>query len=461
MRKMFKNIFKFTVIAANVFISVNSFAKSPETPADCPPIEMIVDHSTFYAASPIFGMWGLYSDEFDFQGNEWRTVFKIGLPSKVESEAEALKRGQAIFNAEAEALLSTPIIGEDQSCIYADTWGESGKSKFDVRAIPKIHPMCMKNIEEHITKNWLNINDCNLNDSDIPAIIKVLDQHKEIIYLSAERNSISDEGATALAKRTTLRQINLEFNLIGDLGAIELAKNFRLHKLNLGWNYRIGDVGARALAGNTSLDDLDLQHNRIGNAGAIALANNISIRWLYLDDNKIGDEGAKAFMNNTNIESLDLESNQISDEGAVALSSNTTIETLDLGHNHISDNGAIAFAKNDKLQRLSLDHNQIGDRGAIQLAKNSTLEYLGLGRNIIGDAGAIAFANNMTLYRLDLSYNQIGEAGLAALANNKHLNVDTEGNNETLSNPYHIKKKNPLGKHHHHHFNSVKPKNNE
>jgi hypothetical protein len=49
----------------------------------------------------------------------------------------------------------------------------------------------------------------------------------------------------------------------------------------------IGDVGARALAGNATLRSLDVLDNDIGDEGATALARNATLRSLDLRNNPI------------------------------------------------------------------------------------------------------------------------------------------------------------------------------
>jgi Leucine-rich repeat (LRR) protein len=49
-------------------------------------------------------------------------------------------------------------------------------------------------------------------------------------------NQITDAGAVALSKNTTLRQLNLEDNQITNAGAISLSKNTTLRQLDLGSN---------------------------------------------------------------------------------------------------------------------------------------------------------------------------------------------------------------------------------
>jgi hypothetical protein len=75
-------------------------------------------------------------------------------------------------------------------------------------------------------------------------------------------NQITNAGAIALSKNTTLRQLNLWGNEITEAGAIALSKNTTLRQLNLGGN-QITEAGAIALSKNTTLRELNLWDNQI------------------------------------------------------------------------------------------------------------------------------------------------------------------------------------------------------
>jgi Leucine-rich repeat (LRR) protein len=204
-------------------------------------------------------------------------------------------------------------------------------------------------------------------------------------------------------------------------------------KLELVSNYFLSDNDAvdiaRALAGNTTLQTIDLTNNRIGDEGAIALAGNTTLQTLDLTNNRIGYEGARALADNKTLQTLNLDSNEIGDEGAIALAGNTTLQTLNLSDNKIGDEGARVLANNTTLQTLNLAYNKIGEIALAALAGNTTLQTLNLLGHRIGDEGAIALAGNTTLQTLNLPFNEIGDEGARALAGNRTLqNLDLYGN---------------------------------
>ncbi len=78
-----------------------------------------------------------------------------------------------------------------------------------------------------------------------------------LITLELDGNKISDVGAQALARSSTLDRLGLSYNNISDVGAQALARNGTLNSLGLSYN-NISEVGAQALAQNTLLTELGM-----------------------------------------------------------------------------------------------------------------------------------------------------------------------------------------------------------
>eukprot|EP00435_Cladocopium_sp_Y103_P019087 s843_g4.t1 len=101
-------------------------------------------------------------------------------------------------------------------------------------------------------------------------------------------------------------------------------------------------LGAKALAEalkmNTSVANINLEHNKIGSEGAEALAEALKINQSAL---------AEALKMNRSVTKIDLVFNNIGAEGAKALAEalkmNTSVTNIDLGWNYIDDEGAKAW----------------------------------------------------------------------------------------------------------------------
>ena len=275
----------------------------------------------------------------------------------------------------------------------------------------------------------LNLSSICTGDTAVADVIKaltdVLKHCTKLQTLNLNENSISNDGAKALAYGalkycTNLQILSLQSNTIGTDGAIAIADILKhltnLHILNLGQN-SIGTSGAKALVDSlkhcTNLQTFDLDHNGIGADGAKALADCLkhctNLQTLHLDDNGIGADGAKALVeclkHCTNLQTLHLDDNGIGADGAKALADGlkhcTNLQTLHLGWNEIGTDGAKALADCLKhctnLQTLHLELNKIGTDGAKALADGlkhcTNLQTLHLYLNAIGADDAIALAD--------------------------------------------------------------------
>jgi hypothetical protein len=283
-----------------------------------------------------------------------------------------------------------------------------------------------------------------MNNDEIKAIVYSLIQTTTVtigLILSDCNIGHIDTIADVLVINTTLQKLNLSHNKIGVNGAKAIAdalgKNKTLTELELSHN-NISDKGATAIADalekNETLTELELSHNNISDEGATEIANalllNKTLKILKLKHNDIGDKGGK--------------------EIGITLSGNSTLEILTLNKNKINNDGArlIGFhlGFNTKLQTLELNKNNIDDLGAIAIAfaliKNKNLKILKLNYNTIGNAGADAFAlalkENKTLQILTLIHNNIGDKGATSLVNvleiNKELNIQLYLDNNNISN---------------------------
>jgi len=266
----------------------------------------------------------------------------------------------------------------------------------------------------------LDLNDQDLNASDIQELVKNLKDNTYLTTLNLRGNSIGEEGALFLSENNTLSSLILTGTQISEQGAIALVQHPTLTSLDLSQN-QIGNAGAIALAKNTTLKVLNLADNQISHVGAGAFAENATLTSLNLMENHINDNGTINLAKNKTLLSLNLSLNQVSDRGAIALAENSTIVSLMLHHNKVGVEGAKAFSKNMWLTTLDLSYNQIKPEGTSFLAKNTVLISLYLRGNVINNFGTTDLAKNNTLRVLDLSYNQISDAGAIALSENKTL----------------------------------------
>jgi len=155
---------------------------------------------------------------------------------------------------------------------------------------------------------------------------------------------------------------------------------------------------------NNSLTSLDLQGNRITDESIILVASSLgkttSLQNLNLSHNKITSTGASSLVQlvNKSLHSLDLSYNAIGDSGiqklAGGIANTKTLRELYLTQCKIKAYGgsflASAFAVNKTLTSISLGNNPMGGnqsskRLAYALMRNSRLRVLNVGGIGIGD----------------------------------------------------------------------------
>lgn len=186
-------------------------------------------------------------------------------------------------------------------------------------------------------------------------------------------SSYDGGNSSSLLKRLMLNQCAITDDECTIILARSLCYNTKLEEINLSYN-AIGDFGCgaiidNALMGVSMLKKLDFSGNRIGGEGAKSLANalrssTMALEVLYISLNKLGDEGCSeignALLFNSTIKEVNLNHNQIANEGAYALANalchNTTMEELHISHNVIDYDGCLsivsALSSNYCIKRL-------------------------------------------------------------------------------------------------------------
>lgn len=266
---------------------------------------------------------------------------------------------------------------------------------------------CIEKMYDHVFDDYLNLQNCNLTDSDVPAVLTYLENNPEITQLSLASNRIGSRGAEILAKNTTIKELDISANRLGDAGAKALAKNTTLEVLRIYVNGLYTEAFI-ALAENNTLKALGigdygkLSGDIITSKVIVALARNKTLTDLYIY--------------------LHMHREYVVDNVALeALSNNKTLTTFGCVACKLDSSSMPYLAKMPALTRVDVFGNHIGDKGAIELSKNTNLEVILAGHNDIRDKGANALATLPNLLALDLSHSRISPENLIAIANNKSI----------------------------------------
>lgn len=260
--------------------------------------------------------------------------------------------------------------------------------------------------------------------TDNSAIPAVFEKNENLTSLIMYNFNLGD-GAKAFANNNHLIQLSLVADGVTNEGALALAKNSSIRKLSLSNNSGIKESGVIALAKNPVIEELGLSGIDISEE-ALSLLAKSSLSSLKINcwscNHFIGDDGAIALSKNPYLTSLDIGHQNITAKGAIALANKTNLVDLRLDGNFIDDEGAVALSRSNSISTLDLSQNEkLSSVGMIAVASNQTLKRLDLSRNHVSTEVAIALANNTTLNFLDLYDTHISVAGLRALANNHSI----------------------------------------
>ena len=308
----------------------------------------------------------------------------------------------------------------------------------------------VQNKMEKISFNAIDFSpQCSLAPIDLAALLHLLENVEEVLYINLTNNQLGDLGANKVkefivdrerkVKWLYLSHNKLTYNAAKDIAAALKHSNCKLESLDLR-NNKLTDNAAKDLGealkhSNCKLESLDLSYNNLtDNAaedlGAALKHSNCKLESLHLTRNDFTDNAAKDLgealrHSNCKLKSLHLTRNDFTDNAAKDLGealkhSNCKLEFLFLGWSNLTDNAAKDFVaavkhSNCKLESLDLSMNHFTDNAAKDLGEalehsNCKLESLHLSENNFTDNAAKDFAaalkhSNCKLKSLDLSIN--------------------------------------------------------
>lgn len=170
---------------------------------------------------------------------------------------------------------------------------------------------------------------------------------ERVNVVSFHNTDLADEDIAVLGEglsKGSFRILKLSSNHLTDAGAATLAQ---------------------LLAGNKTVEELDVSSNQIGDAGATALADLLTktLRELRIEGNKMGDAGVAALCLGLQANPpaiLRFGQNSVGDEGAAAigalLKSSTTIIEVQLGKNNLTNAGVAVLCEALKANKVSPVH---------------------------------------------------------------------------------------------------------
>ncbi|XP_044179383.1 NACHT, LRR and PYD domains-containing protein 14-like [Acropora millepora] len=313
---------------------------------------------------------------------------------------KSTEKRENFHSSEPKTLTSWPATEEDK-----DLAVQVCKCLYEIN---DEHQPVLQNKIKRLKFNEVQFTHCSLAPIDVAAVLHLLENAEEVLYIDLSFNQLGDFGANEVKKFIVNRERKLK--------ALNVAEN------NLTDN-AAKDFAAALKHSNCKLESLDLSDDR----------------FTEFSDNEFTDNAAKEFAavlkhSNCKLESLHLFGNEFTDNAAkdfaAALKhSNCKLESLYLYGNEFTDNAAKEFAaalkhSNCKLESLDLSGNEFTDNAAKDFAaalkhSNCKLESLDLSGSNFTDNAAKDFAAALkhsnckleSLYLSDLSFNNCTEEG--------------------------------------------------
>jgi len=331
-------------------------------------------------------------------------------------------------------------------------------------------------IQEHKFKEKiLDLQEQNITDTQIQALVPILNHNPYIITLILDHNNLTDDCTKALSSVSyitnlsmsacnltnssipplaaikNLQQLNLSFNAITDSGLRPFFNNNMLRMLNLRGNNNLTENCMDILSSFTYLSNLNISNTKIKEGSilleflhkkeinilsmqSLSLSNDficeampsIQVKELNLAQNQIQNTGAQALFKNGYLQSVDLSYNNITDECLVNLSS-SKITDLSLANNKLTNTSILWINQHKILLHLNIDKTEINEEALSFLKDHPSLNYLSAQWLKLSDKAALALSTSKHLHTLILGHNHICDEGAISLItrlNLKHLNLN-------------------------------------
>lgn len=231
-------------------------------------------------------------------------------------------------------------------------------------------------VENSQGSSSLLLNSCNIDDTDIPSIVNVLNTNSNYQELNLDSNPITLKGLNLLID-AKVSSLSLNNDDLGLAGARTIAKNPHIKTL---WaeNAALGDAGIVALTQNTTLTNLHIGNNNITAYGVKHLTGRLNLTLLDISNNPIGNKGLAMLAKMATLTTLIANNCQIANAGLIAFSHKEALDWLQLGNNSIGDSGAIALANQPgtKERFIYLVGNPISEKGIARLKANPLIKML-------------------------------------------------------------------------------------
>ncbi len=295
-----------------------------------------------------------------------------------------------------------------------------------------------------------HLQDLSLKNSPVTARgIRHLRRLPELRSLQFGCRVISDDLAAELSALTTLKKLDVRCSTISDRAAAAIAASRSLEELDCGAS-NLTDEGAAQFVKLPRLKTLCLAGTSITGAGLFRLARSRTLTHLDLARHEFPwSEFERIDLNhevrlldisglagNTTIECLQLHGRSLAPASLAALSTLVGLRELGLIDSGADDATLQSLQGLPRLASLLISGSEIGDDGLKHCRSLPALKKLSLSRNRIGDKGLEYLKSAKSLEELDLVATNVTARGLLALKGHpslKHVYVDPHFSDDSLS----------------------------
>lgn len=295
---------------------------------------------------------------------------------------------------------------------------------------------CVNLIDKHVNQATLDLSNCDLHDNDLTSIASYLQTHPQITTLDISNNYrlFSNENADALAKNTTLKEINANSTMNYVSAGNVLNTLFQIHTLK---KLSVEDDGltdpdlsiiSLGIKYN-ALQDLDIANNKkITEAGlAPFVQTNVWLHRLNLTGLPVSNRIANYFRYYADINSISIGDGgtQLDFAQLQALSSILTLTDLHLSGFDLSDRELTFIVANPHITSIGInDTTSLANKNCAAFVTNPNITSLELNNDqSISDDCLKYLAALPSLSTLSVNKTSILGDGFKFLKNSRNLKI--------------------------------------
>lgn len=229
---------------------------------------------------------------------------------------------------------------------------------------------CQAEYERWATE--LRVKDARQRDQRINQLKKlgatVFEKNHQVVEVSANRSSITDEDLALLSEFRSMTDLSLEQTKIGDAGMAQLGNLQRLEWLNL-YRTKVSDTGLTSISRLSRLEHLPIGETDVTDAGLVQIGKMKQLLYLGLRGNDVSDKGLKELRSLVRLTGLHLGETNVTDQGLAQLTGMSKLRQLWLDQTEISDKSIPVLATLKSLRELHITETRISDEGAARLGQ--------------------------------------------------------------------------------------------